>query len=198
MGRAIGGDWAGTFTEIRSHITVKFDPQCFHSTSKVLTLGRPYCSFKQTCKVSDADGVARQIPHPISKMLNSYQIADELKQRDFHPISLPERTKAHGYRHAALTFPVYVKIRGAKGALEPTAKSPLVIDIDEAEKIVSAGGWPEGVEPEAAPYHSAGLLAFPKESGKTPSGRALSIRDLTALTKLLDKMLGTRHIEAGR
>lgn len=119
-------------------------------------------------------------------MLDSYQIAEALLARGFEGISSSTRTKAHGYKHPALTYPVYVKIGGRAGSLYPIDEAPLVIHPEDAMKLESRGGMPEGVRLEAGPYKSAGLLKFRAGAGGgTPWGRDLSVSNPAALDVLI-------------
>lgn len=118
-------------------------------------------------------------------MLDSFQIAAALVQRGFDLITDPARTKAHGYVHRQMLHPLYVKILGAKGALQAATCFPLVIHREDAINIEAACHAPDCFTFDVKPYHSAGLLQYPKNSKNTPSGRALSIHDLDSLDKFL-------------
>lgn len=127
-------------------------------------------------------------------MLDSYQIAEALLARGFEGISSSTRTKAHGYKHPALTYPVYVKIGGRAGSLYPIDEAPLVIHPEDAMKLESRGHMLEGVRLEAGSYKSAGLLKFRAGAGgRTPWGRDLSVSNPAALDALIS-VLGVIRI----
>ncbi len=118
-------------------------------------------------------------------MLNSFEIAAVLKEQRFDSLTKVGRTKAHGYQHAKMAHPVYVKIRGPKGRLEAVSKAPLVIHHDDGALLEAVVALPDGVAMEAAPYLSEGLLSYRRVGEGMPSGRAVSVRDVSALRALL-------------
>lgn len=118
------------------------------------------------------------------RMLNSFEIAAVLRQHDFTSLTDAGRTKAHGYEHPRMPHPVYVKIAGRKGNLKPVDKAPLVIHHDDGILLESIGIMPDGVTMETGPYHSEGLAKY-RWGEDTPNGRALAVRDVTALKRLL-------------
>lgn len=114
-----------------------------------------------------------------------FEIATVLKEQEFKALTEAGRTKAHGYQHAKMVHPVYVKIGGPKGGLEPVGKAPLVIHHDDGVLLGAVAALPDGVAMEAAPYRSEGLLSYRRVGEGIPTGRAVSVRDVTALRALL-------------
>jgi len=120
--------------------------------------------------------------------MNSTEIAQCLVQRGFKALSNPKRTKAHGYKHALMPNPLYVKIGGTKGALKSTKKFALVLHPDD-EGAIARTQLPSGVQIANTPYKSAGLLTFRTDDGSTPWGRDVDIADEVALDALLAQLL---------
>ena len=124
-------------------------------------------------------------------MLNSEEIAAVLVANGFKLQSDPQRTKARAYKHPGMAHPVYVKVNGKVGALEPSTSSPLVVHHDDA-KHLTARGVPSGVVLNDEPYKSTGLTAYRRSGhGDTSSGRDLSLAHEAAVRAVIALLLDT-------
>ena len=118
-------------------------------------------------------------------MLNSDDIAVELLAADFKPLSKPERTKAHGYQHAGMRYPVYLKMDGQAGAIKPSNSFPLVVHHEVHAYLIALTVLPQGISFHASPYKSTGLTEFRVSTQITPSGRAIAVANKEAMRALL-------------
>ena len=116
--------------------------------------------------------------------MDSHQIAQILRNRGFKDLSAPNRTKAHGYKHALMSHPVYVKIGGKSGALTPARNFALVLHPEDGAAVAQRD-LPAGVKIANDPYKNAGLVEYRNRDASTNWGRDVDIEDEVAFDGLL-------------
>lgn len=125
-------------------------------------------------------------------MLNSIEVETILKGRGFSLGASDTRRYAHGFRHAVLGDPLYVKAKTNKtGAPVAVGRDPLVVHPSRVP-LTRLSSLP-GVHMAADPYHNSNLSGFPlRDNGgkkEIAHGRAFQFADRAALDGFIDALL---------
>jgi hypothetical protein len=125
-------------------------------------------------------------------MLNSIEVEAILKGHGFSLAPADRRRYAHGFRHARLGDPIYVKAKVAKtGTPVAVRRYPLVVHPLNAP-LTRLSALP-GVHIAADPYHNSNLADFPKRDNggkkEITHGRAFQFDDRAALDAFVDAVL---------
>ena len=125
-------------------------------------------------------------------MISSFGLEQILKDRGFTSAAADKRRYAHGYRHAAVTHPLYVKANIKNGKAVPVKRNPLVVHPYGTIPSKSVATM-TGVHLADGPYHNSNLAGFPtRDNGgkkEIAHGRAIQFSDEAAVHAFLDALV---------